>query len=213
MNPQVGSEGLRVGDAERDEVTSALHEHFAQGRLDREELDERLSSSLSAKTAGDLREVLRDLPGHEAPGYVPARHHRGRYGPGLGWPGAHGRRLGAYGPPGAVERASWGPAETSSGGRGAVTYGRGSWSPGPYGWRPGSHGPAPWGPGALAYGPRRGRPVGLVLIPVVIAAAVTGAWVIFPFFALVWFAGAFLRMRSGRRWHQAAPRRRLGAAQ
>ncbi|GAA4628897.1 DUF1707 domain-containing protein [Actinoallomurus vinaceus] len=53
---------LRVGDAERDEVASALHEHFAQGRLTREELDERLSAALSAKTVGDLRKVTRDLP-------------------------------------------------------------------------------------------------------------------------------------------------------
>ena len=54
---------LRVGDAERDEVTTALHEHFAQGRLTRDELDERLTATLSAKTAGDLRAVTRDLPG------------------------------------------------------------------------------------------------------------------------------------------------------
>lgn len=57
------SKDLRIGDAERDAVASALHEHFAQGRLDREELDERLATALSAKTAGDLREVTRDLPG------------------------------------------------------------------------------------------------------------------------------------------------------
>jgi uncharacterized membrane protein len=54
---------LRVGDAERDEVTSALHEHFAQGRLTRNELDERLTATLSARTVGDLRNVTRDLPG------------------------------------------------------------------------------------------------------------------------------------------------------
>jgi len=54
---------LRIGDAERDEVTSVLHEHFAQGRLTREELDERLTATLSAKTVGDLRAVTRDLPG------------------------------------------------------------------------------------------------------------------------------------------------------
>jgi hypothetical protein len=54
---------LRIGDAERDEVTSALHEHFAQGRLTREELDERLTATLSARTVGDLRAVTRDLPG------------------------------------------------------------------------------------------------------------------------------------------------------
>lgn len=54
---------LRVGDAERDAVASALHEHFAQGRLTREELDERLTGALSAKTVGDLRKVTEDLPG------------------------------------------------------------------------------------------------------------------------------------------------------
>ncbi len=67
MSPEISPERLRVGDAERDEVTSALHEHFAQGRLDREELDERLTATLSARTAGDLREVVRDLPGTATP--------------------------------------------------------------------------------------------------------------------------------------------------
>jgi uncharacterized protein DUF1707 len=58
----MSTEQLRVGDVERDEVTSALHEHFAQGRLTRDELDERLSATLSARTVGDLRKVTRDLP-------------------------------------------------------------------------------------------------------------------------------------------------------
>ena len=59
----MSTEQLRVGDRERDEVTSALHEHFAQGRLTREELDERLTATLSARTVGDLRKVTSDLPG------------------------------------------------------------------------------------------------------------------------------------------------------
>jgi uncharacterized membrane protein len=59
----MNTEQLRVGDAERDEVTTALHEHFAQGRLTRDELDERLTATLSARTVGDLRAVTRDLPG------------------------------------------------------------------------------------------------------------------------------------------------------
>jgi hypothetical protein len=59
----MNTEQLRVGDAERDEVTTALHEHFAQGRLTRDELDERLTATLSATTVGDLRAVTRDLPG------------------------------------------------------------------------------------------------------------------------------------------------------
>jgi hypothetical protein len=62
----MNTEQLRVGDAERDEVTTALHEHFAQGRLTRDELDERLTATLSARTAGDLRKVTADLPGTPA---------------------------------------------------------------------------------------------------------------------------------------------------
>ncbi|GAA4242221.1 DUF1707 domain-containing protein [Actinomadura meridiana] len=53
---------IRIGDAERDAVMLALHDHFAAGRLDRAELDERLDATLSAKTRGDLRVLVRDLP-------------------------------------------------------------------------------------------------------------------------------------------------------
>jgi hypothetical protein len=53
---------IRVGDAERDAVMLALHDHFAAGRLDPTELDERLDTVLSAKTHGDLRALVRDLP-------------------------------------------------------------------------------------------------------------------------------------------------------
>jgi hypothetical protein len=77
----MNTEQLRVGDAERDEVTTALHEHFAQGRLTRDELDERLTATLSATTVGDLRAVTRDLPGGApapASGRHPAAGPRGR---------------------------------------------------------------------------------------------------------------------------------------
>src|SRR5688500_15480168 len=56
-------EELRIGDAERDETMAALREHYAQGRLTREELDERLDLALTARTAGDLSRVTADLPG------------------------------------------------------------------------------------------------------------------------------------------------------
>jgi hypothetical protein len=59
----MNTEQLRVGDAERDEVTTALHDHFVQGRLTQDELDERVTATLSARTVGDLRKVTRDLPG------------------------------------------------------------------------------------------------------------------------------------------------------
>jgi Flp pilus assembly protein TadB len=57
-----GPDYLRIGDTERDAMAESLHEHFVQGRLNREELDERLTAALTAKTAGDLREIDQDLP-------------------------------------------------------------------------------------------------------------------------------------------------------
>lgn len=57
-----GPDDLRVGDAERTRVTEALHDHFAQGRLTQDELEERLDATLAAKTVGDLRQVTHDLP-------------------------------------------------------------------------------------------------------------------------------------------------------
>ena len=59
MAPQ---DEIRIGDAERDAVMVALHDHFAEGRLDRGELDERLGAVLSAKTRGDVRTLVKDLP-------------------------------------------------------------------------------------------------------------------------------------------------------
>jgi Domain of unknown function (DUF1707) len=53
---------IRVSDADRERVTARLREHFAEGRLTSEELDERITTTLSAKTFGDLRTVLADLP-------------------------------------------------------------------------------------------------------------------------------------------------------
>ena len=53
---------IRVGDADRERVTARLREHFAEGRLTSEELDERITAALSAKTVGDLRRVMADLP-------------------------------------------------------------------------------------------------------------------------------------------------------
>lgn len=52
----------RIGDAERDQAVTYLQEHMAQGRLDRDEFDERLTTALNAKTAGDLEPLFGDLP-------------------------------------------------------------------------------------------------------------------------------------------------------
>ena len=75
--PGMDPNDLRIGDAEREQTMAALREHFAQGRLDHEELDERLERVLSARTARDLAQVTADLPGHQPkPAYrEPAPQH------------------------------------------------------------------------------------------------------------------------------------------
>ncbi|MFI6292154.1 DUF1707 domain-containing protein [Nonomuraea sp. NPDC050790] len=61
---------LRIGDAERERTMASLREHFAQGRLNHEELDERLDRTLAARTARDLTAITADLPSTEY-GYAP----------------------------------------------------------------------------------------------------------------------------------------------
>lgn len=61
---------IRASDADREHVTARLREHFAAGRLTSDELDERVSAALSAKTLGDLRRLMADLP---EPAPVPPR--------------------------------------------------------------------------------------------------------------------------------------------
>lgn len=68
---------IRASDADRDRVTTRLRDHYAEGRLTDEELDERTSAALHAKTFGDLRRVMTDLPDpvlvpQGAPGLRPA---------------------------------------------------------------------------------------------------------------------------------------------
>jgi hypothetical protein len=59
---RAGPDGLRASDAERDAVAATLADHFREGRLNREELDERLGRALTARTRGELGAVLADLP-------------------------------------------------------------------------------------------------------------------------------------------------------
>ncbi len=53
---------MRVFDAERPMIADALSQHFADGRLDQSEFDERMEKALGAKIRGDLGGLLRDLP-------------------------------------------------------------------------------------------------------------------------------------------------------
>jgi hypothetical protein len=53
---------IRVGDAEREATASQLREHYADGRLTLDELNERLDQTFAATTRADLNAVTRDLP-------------------------------------------------------------------------------------------------------------------------------------------------------
>jgi hypothetical protein len=68
---------VRIGDAERDQAVSLLGDHFAAGRLNREELDERIDQAMQAKFTTDLRPLFADLPAAvEPPARQPALQFR-----------------------------------------------------------------------------------------------------------------------------------------
>ena len=62
---------LRVSDADRHTIAEILREAAGEGRLDFEELDERLEATYAAKTYADLVPITADLP-MTAPGAPPA---------------------------------------------------------------------------------------------------------------------------------------------
>ena len=78
-----GDGQLRVGDSERDNALAALGKHYAAGRLSGEELDERISAALRARTRSDLWALLGDLPG-EGPAWPRPRRPRHEYWPMVG---------------------------------------------------------------------------------------------------------------------------------
>lgn len=53
---------MRASDADRDLAIAELSRHFQAGRLTSDELDERMGQALAARTLGDLREPMTDLP-------------------------------------------------------------------------------------------------------------------------------------------------------
>jgi DUF1707 SHOCT-like domain len=54
--------GLRASDEQRERAAQDIREHFAAGRLDEDELDQRVQDAYSAKTQQDLAKLLVDLP-------------------------------------------------------------------------------------------------------------------------------------------------------
>lgn len=62
-----GPPDVRVGTAEREQAAAALGEHFAAGRLDVTEYDDRVGRAYAAKTAGELAVLFGDLPRPQPP--------------------------------------------------------------------------------------------------------------------------------------------------
>ncbi|UYM06493.1 DUF1707 domain-containing protein [Solicola gregarius] len=82
---------LRIGDQEREAAVAALGEHFAAGRIDKSEYDERTAVAWEARTSGALKPLFADLPApgptgaaepERAPRAAPAYEARG---PWTGW--------------------------------------------------------------------------------------------------------------------------------
>lgn len=63
LRPRGVPHALRVGDAERDAAAADLGDHYAAGRLNLDELNQRLDAVFSSKTFGQLLQVMADLPG------------------------------------------------------------------------------------------------------------------------------------------------------
>lgn len=79
---------LRAGDEDRTQAASLLAEHYAHGRLDLAEFDERSSRALGAVHVDELQVLLEDLPGARvgrAPAVAPARRQAGRRPPSRAW--------------------------------------------------------------------------------------------------------------------------------
>ena len=69
MNAKPGSDPsaqMKASDADRDAVLSDLSEHFQAGRLTAEEFEDRTGRALAARTWGELRDLMRDLPASPA---------------------------------------------------------------------------------------------------------------------------------------------------
>ncbi len=62
---------LRASDADRERVVAFLRDQSLVGRLDAEELDERIGAAYAAKTVRELQALLVDLPG--SPLWAPPR--------------------------------------------------------------------------------------------------------------------------------------------
>ena len=66
-DPPAPHQALRVSDAERQRCAAVLRTHAAIGRLELDELDERLTGAYAARTRTDINSLLGDLPRVDTP--------------------------------------------------------------------------------------------------------------------------------------------------
>ena len=75
-------QGLRIGDADRERAQAILGDHYAAGRLDKDEYDQRLDQIWAARTRAELAPQLRlarqTRQATQAPGQGRVRYSRGR---------------------------------------------------------------------------------------------------------------------------------------
>ena len=73
---------LRISDSDRERAMADLAGHYADGRLDHEEYDERLDAIWTARTRADLAVLFSDLPRPQVsyPPAKPAAQQRARRG-------------------------------------------------------------------------------------------------------------------------------------
>src|SRR3954464_4811220 len=62
-----GARSMRASDADREAMAEILRRHYAAGRLDAQEFEERIEQCLSAKRLSDLDGLLTDLPPEPVP--------------------------------------------------------------------------------------------------------------------------------------------------
>ncbi|WP_285707421.1 DUF1707 and DUF4870 domain-containing protein [Microtetraspora sp. NBRC 16547] len=88
---------MRVTNQDRDQVVEHVKAAYAEGRLDKFEMDERLHQAMTARTHADLIPIMDDLYGVQAAAYTPppgpavppSRQARAAgYHPRAGYPGA-----------------------------------------------------------------------------------------------------------------------------
>ena len=73
---QPADPGLRASDADREATVRDLRDHGAAGRLDVDELEQRVATAYAARTRGELDPLLADLPAVRRAPAAPRRRPR-----------------------------------------------------------------------------------------------------------------------------------------